>query len=237
MRISVIIPVYNERAVIEQTARELSAYLESSFPEYELIFVSDGCTDDCAELLRSLELPGTRVLEYTPNRGKGCAVRTGMLAAAGELRIFTDSDLAYGPEVIGAITECFAAYPGTELVIGSRRLEKDGYAEYSPMRALASRTYAWVLRAFFGLRQSDSQCGCKGFTARAAEAIFPRCEADGFAFDFETLLWAYRLGLTIREIPVRILRHGDSKVRLLRDTLLMLRDLIRIKLRVRRSAI
>ena len=100
MKLSVVIPMYNESKIIEATARELSAYMESAFDEYEILFCDDGSKDGCGELVSALGLPNVRVVSYGQNRGKGCAVRHGMLEAKGDVRIFTDADLAYGTEVI-----------------------------------------------------------------------------------------------------------------------------------------
>lgn len=88
-----------------------------------------------------------------------------------------------------------------------------------------------------GFRLSDSQCGCKGFTHDAVQKIFPRCEVDGFAFDFEAILWAGKLGIGIVEMPVKVINHGSSKVHVLRDSLKMLKDLHRMKKRISKAEI
>ena len=112
MKFSVCIPMYNENRVIEQTARTLSAYMEKNFAEYEIVFCSDGSTDGCDETVKKLELPNTRVIGYKQNRGKGYAVRHAMLAATGDVRMFTDADLAYGTDVIARVAEEFQRNPG-----------------------------------------------------------------------------------------------------------------------------
>ncbi len=234
MKLSVCIPMYNESAVIADTARALSAYLTAHFPDHELLFSDDGSTDGSADVVRALALPNTRVVGYPQNRGKGCAVRTAMLEATGDYLLFTDADLAYGTGAIGEAVECFRAHPEAGLVIGSRNLGPDGYRGYTWLRRLASRLYIRVLCMLGGFRLSDSQCGCKAFTAKAAKEIFGRCETDGFAFDFEVLLWAEALHIRVAEMPVCVLRHRASKVHLFRDAMRMLRDLIRIRRRVRR---
>lgn len=104
------------------------------------------------------------------------------------------------------------------MVIGSRNLSKDGYAGYTALRRLMSKVYIRVLCFVGGFQLSDSQCGCKGFRREAVQAIFPHCEVDGFAFDFESILWAQKLGVGITEMPVKIINHRESKVRVLRDT-------------------
>lgn len=237
MRVSVCIPMYNENRVIAESARRLSEYMESHFEDYEIVFCSDGSTDGCDETVRALELPSVRVISYTPNRGKGSAVRTAMLAADGDVRIFTDADLAYGTEVIGQIAKEFEEHPDADLVIGSRNLQKDGYDGYTWTRRVVSKAYIRLLCAVGGFRLSDSQCGCKAFRGAAAEKIFSRCETNGYAFDFEAILWAKKYGFSVRETPVRVLVHGDSKVRVLRDTWKMLRDLRRMKKRIKKVEI
>ncbi len=232
MKFSVCIPMYNENRVIAQTARTLSAYMEENFEDYEILFCNDGSTDGCDETVRALGLPHVRVISHSPNRGKGYAVRTAMLAAEGDVRMFTDADLAYGTAVIRQVADAFEGSPDAAVVIGSRNLRKDGYEGYGFLRKVASRAYIRVLGMVGGFRLSDSQCGCKAFSAEAAEKIFPRCEVDGFAFDFEAILWAIKLDLKICELPVRVIHHGASKVRVVRDTFRMLRDLRRMRRRI-----
>lgn len=225
--------MYNESSIICDSAKTLSGYLHDTFPDYELIFVDDGSTDDCAAKVRKLKLPETRVLRYEQNAGKGCAVRTGMLAATGDIAVFLDADLAYGTEVIGQAVEELSENPGKDVLIGSRVLHPEGYAGYTFLRKLASRIYILVLNIFGGLRLSDSQCGFKAYCGVAIKEIFARCETDGFAFDFETILWAQKLGYSIMEMPVKIVNHRESKVHIVRDTFRMLKELHAIKKRVK----
>lgn len=237
MKISVCIPMYNENRVIAETAKTLSAYMEAHFADYEILFCNDGSTDGCDRTVASLELPHVRVIGYAQNRGKGCAIRTAMLEATGDVRMFTDADLAYGTEVIGRVFEIFSNDGEVQVIIGSRNLHKDGYEGYTVLRKLMSKTYLCVLSLVGGFKLSDSQCGCKAFSGKAAEAIFSRCETNGFAFDFEALLWANKMKLAIKEFPVKVINHGESKVRLLRDTAKMLRDLMRMRRRIRKASL
>lgn len=237
MKISVCIPMYNENRVIAQTAKTLSDYMEAHFAEYEILFCSDGSTDGCDQTVRALELPRVKVIGYEQNRGKGYAVRKALLEASGDIRMFTDADLAYGTDVILQVAQAFEAHPEADMVIGSRNLNKDGYRGYTLLRKIASKLYIRVLCIAGGFRLSDSQCGCKAFTADAVEKIFPRCEVNGFAFDFEAILWAVKLNLKITEIPVHVINHGESKVHVVRDTFRMLRDLRRMKKRIKKTTI
>lgn len=235
MKFSLIVPMYNEAAIIEETARTYHAYLSARLPDHELIFVDDGSADDCAARVEALALPRTRVIRYTPNQGKGNAVKTGMLAAEGEIRMFLDADVAYGTEVIGRAAELLERSPDKDMLIGSRPLHPEGYAGYTFIRKLASEVYIKVLNVVGGLRLSDSQCGCKAYRGPAAEAIFSRTETKGFAFDFETILWAQKLGYGIVEMPVKIVNHRESKVNVFRDTFRMLAELRAIKARVKKG--
>lgn len=233
MKISLCIPMYNETSIIADTAKTLAEYMTAHFPgEYEILFSDDGSTDGSADLVRSLALPGVRVVGYEKNRGKGCAVRTALLAAEGDIVMFTDADLAYGTDVIARVVETFDANPESGMVIGSRNLSEDGYEGYTPLRRLMSKVYIRVLCMVGGFKLSDSQCGCKAFRREAVQAIFPRCQVDGFAFDFEAILWAQKLGIKITEMPVKIINHRESKVRVLRDTVRMLGDLRRMRKRI-----
>lgn len=235
MKISVCIPMYNENAVIANTAKTLSDYMSQTFEDYEILFCDDGSRDGCGDTVCALELPNVRVVGYEQNRGKGYAVRTAMLAATGDVRMFTDADLAYGTDVIKRVAETFEQNPDAALVIGSRNISKDGYEGYTWLRRIASRAYIRVLCLAGGFRLSDSQCGCKAFSKIAAETIFSKCEVNGFAFDFEAILWAVQLKMKIVELPVKVLNHGESKVRVVRDTFRMLRDLRSMKKRIRQA--
>ncbi len=232
MILSVVIPMYNESAIVADAIRTLDGAMgeKLSKDEYELIFVSDGSVDDCAAIARSMteEHPNLRVLEYMPNRGKGCAVRTGMLAAEGEFVLFTDCDLAYGTDLIFDFLGRFHE-GGCDVIIGSRA--KGGYDGYPFLRKFMSKAYLKVVSVAAGFRHSDSQAGIKGFSAKAAKAIFGECEENGFAFDLEALMEADRQGFAVAELPAVVVNHRESKIRPIHDALTMLRQVSRIKAR------
>ena len=232
MKISLCIPMYNENSIIAETAQTLSDYMSATFEDYEILFSNDGSTDGCDKTVEAMNLPHVRVVGYPNNQGKGCAVRTAMLEATGDIVMFTDADLAYGTDVIKRVYDKFAENPDADLVIGSRNLSDDGYEGYTFIRKLASKIYIKVLCFVGGFKLSDSQCGCKAFSHDAVQKIFPRCEVNGFAFDFEAILWATKFGMVIKEIPVKIINHRESKVRVVSDTFKMLRDLRKMKKRI-----
>ena len=239
MKISVCIPMYNESKVIENTAKALDEYMKIKFPDgdYEVIFSDDGSKDNCADIVNSLNMPNVKILGGEENRGKGYAVRRAFLEAEGDVIMFTDADLAYGTEVIGKVYDTMNEDKESDVLIGSRNLTKDGYEGYTLIRKIASKTYIKLLCLTGGFKLSDSQCGCKAFRYDAVKKIFPRCEVDRFAFDFEAILWANKYGMKIIEMPVKLINHGETKVRIVRDTVKMLKDLRKMKKRISKAKI
>lgn len=229
--LSLIIPMYNEEKILPDTLKALNGYMQKNFDDYEILFSDDGSTDRSKEIVEHCGLPRVRVISYEKNRGKGCAVRQGMLAAKGDVRLFTDCDLAYGTDVIRALYDKFTS-SNYDVILGSRNLGEDGYEGYTFLRRLASKTYIKVLCLLGGFKLSDSQCGFKAFSAEAAEKVFSECETDGFAFDFETIMTAARMGFSIGEISVKIVNHRESKVHVFSDSFKMLGDLVSIRRRV-----
>lgn len=237
MKFSLCIPMYNEASIIKETAKALSDYMSANFDEYEIIFSNDGSRDGCDKAVEEMNLPCVRVVGYEQNRGKGYAVRVAMLAAKGDIVMFTDADLAYGTDVIKKVADTFALNPDADLVIGSRNIEKDGYAGYTAIRKLASKIYIKVLSIIGGFKLTDSQCGCKAFSGKAAKKIFPLCEVDRFAFDFECILWAVKFGMKIVEMPVKVINHRESKVSVMRDSFKMVKDILKMKKRIKRAQV
>ena len=236
-KISLCIPMYNENSIIADTALTLHEYMSKTFEDYEILFSNDGSKDGCDKTVEALNLPHVRVVGYPDNRGKGCAVRTALLAAEGDVIMFTDADLAYGTDVIKRVYDAFIENPDADMVIGSRNLSVDGYEGYTIVRRIASKMYIKVLCIAGGFKLSDSQCGCKAFTKATVAEIFPRCEVNGFAFDFEAILWATKLGKRICEIPVKVINHRESKVNVFKDTFKMLKDLRKMKKRIKKIEI
>ena len=237
MKFSLCIPMYNEASIIADTARTLSSYMSEHFDDYEIIFSNDGSRDNCGEIVEKLNLPCVKVIGYKDNMGKGCAVRKAMLEAVGDVVMFTDADLAYGTDVIGRVRDEFENNPQMQMLIGSRNISKDGYEGYTFIRKIASKVYIKVLCMIGGFKLSDSQCGCKAFSGEVTKKIFSRCEVNRFAFDFECILWANKLGIKIDEMPVKIINHRESTVNVWSDSFKMLRDVYRMKKRIKNTQI
>lgn len=235
MKLSVIIPAYNEESIFRDTLNTLLDALDSMqsrfvFDDYELIFVSDGSSDTTPALITEAEqqYPQVRGCIYTPNRGKGYAVRTGILSSVGDLVLYTDCDLAYGTDVIEAAVKQMAD-TNADVLIGSRAIHPEGYAGYTPLRKLASILYLRILGIAAGFRLSDSQAGFKALRGEVGREIFAKCEIDRFAFDLEMLMRVQKAGYSVTELPVKIVNHRESSIHLLRDSTRMLRDIAKIK--------
>ncbi len=234
MRISLCVPMYNENSIIADTARELHKYMTEHFgDDFEIIFADDGSRDGSAEIVRSLDLSGVRVVGYEKNQGKGCAVRCGVLASKGDIVLFTDADLAYGTDIIKQASDILEKGE-YEVLVASRAKHSDGYEGYTPIRKLASRIYIKIINLFGGIRISDAQCGFKGFSGDVARNIFSYCKTNNFAFDLEVILLAQKMKLKIFELPAKIINHRESKVNVVKDAIRMLKEISRIKKNVRK---
>ena len=233
MRISLCVPMYNESSIIASTARELDKYMSEHFGnDYEIIFADDGSRDGSADIVNSLALPNVRVEGYEKNAGKGCAVRHGVLATRGDVVLFTDADLAYGVDLIEDAVRILEG--GThEVLVASRAKHKQGYEGYTFIRKLASKTYIKVLNIFGGIKISDAQCGFKGFKGDVGRRIFSHCKTNNFAFDLEVIMIAQKMKLRIFEMPAKIINHRESKVNVIKDAIRMLKEISKIKKRLK----
>ncbi len=235
MKLSVIIPAYNEEQIVRDTVQTLWDELNGMqdrgvFDDYELIFVSDGSHDATPDLLTEAEgnYPQVHACIYAPNRGKGYAVRTGILASDGDIVLYTDCDLAYGTDVIESAVRQMRE-TGADVLIGSRAIHPEGYAGYTPLRKFASVLYLRILCLAAGFRHSDSQAGFKALKGNVGREIFAHCEIDRFAFDLEMLMRAQKAGCSVTELPIKIVNHRESSIHLVRDSIRMLRDIVKIK--------
>jgi dolichyl-phosphate beta-glucosyltransferase len=215
--LTVILPCYNEAERLPGTLQALLAHLSAAPGEVEVLVVDDGSTDATVEVAQAAAAVDgrVRVLSYGPNRGKGFAVRTGMLAAQGELVVFTDADGSYRPSDLDRVVAALARAP---VAIGSRA----GTAGGPVARRAASRAFNLAIRGSLGLPFGDTQSGLKGFRRPAAQQIFGQVRVDGFAFDVEVLWLARQLRLEVIEVQVQAMERKGSKVQMLADALEML---------------
>ena len=230
---TVAIPCYNEAARIGETLRAILDYLSTECPGAELIVVNDGSTDATSGIVREA-LAGTkiqtRLLENFPNRGKGAAVRSGLLAATRPIGMFFDADLSTPLSEIPKLIEPIAK-EGVDLAFGSRALDRKLIGIHQPWRReQAGRVFNLIVRLATGMPFWDTQCGFKAFRLDACRPILEKAHTDGFAFDVELLFRAYRAGLRLREVPVRWNHSEGSKVRVIHDSLAMLREVIALRM-------
>lgn len=239
MKISLIIPMYNEKSIINDAIDTFIGYMQKTFEDWELIFVDDGSSDGCADAVKAVENDRVKLISYSPNMGKGYAVRQGMLASDGDVAVFTDCDNAYGTDVIGKIYDMFKS-TDADVIVGSRNMDKSGYEGYTLIRKLASKTYIKVIGLIAGFSKyklSDSQCGFKGFRRDAAKKIFSFCEVNRFAFDLEAIMIAAKCGYKFGQMPVKIINHRESKVNVMKDAVKMISDVRRMKKRIKKLEI
>jgi dolichyl-phosphate beta-glucosyltransferase len=233
--LSVVIPAFNEAARLPPYLDEVVGFLEGRGQPWEIVVVDDGSTDGTAAAVRALAASheGVRLLPLGRNRGKGAAVRAGMLAARGAFRLFTDADGATPIAELKRLEPAMAA--GADIAIGSRVLLDPAVSVRArPHRVTAGRVFNWLV-ARLGLRGvADSQCGFKLFTASAAETLFGALQTAGFAFDVELLLRAQARGYRVEEIPVNWADQEGSKVGVLSNGPGMLLQLVRARWRVGR---
>ena len=241
MRLSVIIPAYNEEKRLPKTLEKIDKYLRKQSYDYEILVVNDGSKDNTRGVAQSLipQIKNLKVIGYEKNQGKGYAVRFGMLEAKGEYRLFTDADNSTSIDQIEKMWLEFPAQGGSatggekgyDIVIGSRDIEG----------AVLDPPQPWIRNLILGegfklLRKilvdiweiEDTQCGFKGFKKRVVEDVLPKCKINRFAFDPEILVIGKLLGYKIKEIPVYWRNDPKSKVKF-KSIVKMALDLFKIK--------
>jgi dolichyl-phosphate beta-glucosyltransferase len=234
-RWSVIIPAFNEARRLPRYLDEIVGFFDGRGEPYEVLISDDGSTDETAEVVRAIMRAHSQVklLRGDVNRGKGDAVRRGMLAATGDLRLFADAD---GATPISELKRLEAALQaGADIAIGSRvKLDPGVSVTARAHRVAAGRVFNWLV-SWTGLAEiQDSQCGFKAFTAAAARDLFRSAHTRGFGFDVEVLLMARARGWRIAEVAVNWSDQPGSKSSVLADGPRMLREIMLAWLRIHR---
>lgn len=233
MKLNVTIPVFNEERRLERGIRQLAPFLaEQMACDYELVIADNASTDGTAEMARRLagEFPRVRVVRIAA-KGRGGALRHVWSTSDAEVCSYMDvdlsSDLASFPELVRAVVSGEA-----DLAVGSRLLHKTG-TQRSWQRELLSRGYNSLLRAAFGVRFSDAQCGFKAISRSAADILLPLVENNHWFFDTELLVLAEQGGFRVRDLPVRWREDRDSTVKVLGTVAEDLRGIARLRRRLR----
>ncbi len=230
--LSVVIPVFNEERVVLDAIRCVEAYRQVKGQAWEILVVNDGSKDQTSSLVRNyIQSSGTdfvKLLSFDKNRGKGAAVRQGVLASKGKYILVTDADLSSPIKEADKLLR--AMEYGADVAIGSRALRERGAdVQQSFKRALSGRIFNALVHLLVLPGIHDTQCGFKCFRRAAALDIFSAQKLDGFSFDVEALYLARKKGYKINEVPVMWRQGEKSSVSLFRDSQRMLGDLFKIK--------
>ncbi len=235
--LSLVIPAFNEAKRIAPTLESFHQFLSLSGMRFEIIVVDDGSSDDTVAVVNELAhgLSSVRCIESKPNRGKGHAVRVGMCAAAGDIRVMVDADGSTPapelPKLVNPIRLGLA-----DIAIGSRYASGASVEVKQPFyRRWWSRLANKVVQRTLVPGIVDTQCGFKAFSGRAADAVFGRAQIDGWAFDLEVLALAKRMNLVVSEVAVHWSDDPRSNINPLGDAVRVFKELIEIRRNLRRG--
>jgi glycosyltransferase involved in cell wall biosynthesis len=215
MKLSVILPAYNEQDRIEKTLFDVSRFLQKQSFGYEILVVNDGSKDRTAEVVNKLlpSIPNLKLIDNKDNHGKGFVTNQGMLASTGDVRLFMDADNSTKVDEVIKMLPLFGQ--GCDIVIGSRRTEGAIIAVHQPwFRDFLGGVFRFIVRTLVPVGVTDSQCGFKAFSAKAAQSVFPRQTIYRWAFDVEILAIARKQKLSIKEVPVTWVNDTESHVKL-----------------------
>ena len=234
VELSVVIPSYNEEERLEPGLRQALDYLARRGTSYELLVVDDGSRDRTSELASAFADHGVRVLRHERNRGKGAAVRTGVLASRGERVLLSDADFSTPITELPKLERLLA--DGTPLVIGSRGLADSQVRQRQPFyRETMGKIFNRLIR-LLGVRGiRDTQCGFKLLAGDVGRSLADELRVDGFAYDVELIWLARRRGYRVAEVGVVWINSPDSRVDPIRSSFSMLRDVVLMRFRRRGS--
>ncbi len=226
--LSVVIPAYNEEQIIAHTLEVVIKFLKTQGYSWEIIVVDDGSEDKTAALVRQAAQDNTGItLVGLPHKGKGSAVKEGMLQASGQYRFLADADLSMPIEQLQRFLP--PALDNFDIAIGSREILGSRRFGEPSKRHIMGRVFNLLVRLLTIKDLSDTQCGFKCFEANVAEALFPFQRAHGWGFDVEILFLAQKSGMSIYEVPIDWHYRQGSKIRPWRDSFLMFRDLLFVR--------
>lgn len=233
--LSLVIPACNEEARLPRTLAAVAQWLDAWTLDAEVILSDDGSTDGTVQVIRQAAArdPRLRLVHHSVNRGKGAALRAGVEVATGRAVLFFDADLSYP---LDTIDRAIAQLHDHHVVIGARDLAPDhGHRSYPPLRQLATTAFQTVVDRTLDLGIGDTQCGFKAFRGDVARPLFRALTVDRFAFDVELLFLVRRWNLDLYRLPVEMTHASGSSVRLVRDSLHMVADILRIRGNARRG--
>jgi len=228
-RVSIVVPAFNEASRIGESLRKIEAFLQRAPWRAEILVVDDGSGDKTSEVVRAMKIPRLRLISNAFNRGKGYAVKCGVLESIGEYVVFTDADLSAPIEEMEKLLTA-AETTGADVVIGSRAVDRSYIERHQSWgREVGGIVFNRIVRILLGLKLFDTQCGFKLFRRERIRPVFEKMTIDGFGFDPEMLFLASRAQLKILEVSVRWSHADDSKIRFFRDSVRMFVDLVKIR--------
>jgi len=224
---SIIVPCYNESKRVDNVVKILQ-YLSGLDKSWELIVVNDGSMDNTFDKLKSLKKKSNfKLISYSNNRGKGYAVKTGMLAAVGEHRLFMDIDLSTPIDEMEKISQFIDQY---DVVIGTRKVKGARVVVHQPiLREYLGKVFTLLSQVILNTKVSDFTCGFKCFSQEAAERIFRKTRIFRWGFDSETLFLAKKYGFSIKEVPVVWKNDKQTRVRFPGDIIKSFHELVSIR--------
>lgn len=227
---SIIIPAYNEEKRLLATLKRMEEYFESKEDEFEIIIVDDGSTDTTLDIIKEFRRNKDNIsyVTYKENKGKGHAVRKGILHSSGSFVLFSDADQSCPIEEIEKISG--ALHDGYDIALGSRGLRDSNILVYQPFyRRTMGKIFNLLVQILVMRGIKDTQCGFKIFTKKAAKKIFSLCIIDGFSFDVEALYIGRKLGFKSKEVPVTWINSEASRVHPLKHSFLMIKEILQVR--------
>ncbi len=228
MEVSIIVPAYNEAKLIKESIGKLLRFSKENGFDHEIIVVDDGSRDDTKKIVSKIK--DVKLISYHKNRGKGYAVRQGMLAASKENIVIIDADIPWEIELMKKLLD----FQGHDISIGSRAVSTSKTRKRPTFaRRILGMGFNRITSLITGLRLGDTQSGFKAFKRKAARRIFEKQTINGWAFDVEMLYLAKKYGYRVREVPIDKVEQLDfriSKVKPVSDSIKMFFSLIKIRL-------
>lgn len=229
MQLSILIPIYNENRILEKNINEILHYFLNKF-DFEIIIINDGSTDNSNEILKKFTLHNIKIINNTKNEGKGASIRKGVKNCKGDLILISDADLS---TPINQFSVLYKKYlEGYDFVIGSRSKSNSKIlVKQKKMRVVAGVIFNYLVKIILGLKYHDTQCGFKLFNKQKLNNIINFCDVNRFCIDVEILFLAKKFNYKIFEIGIVWKNDFKSSVSLIKDSLMMFCDLIKIRLK------
>ena len=226
MKVSIVVPCYNEENRIKPFLTSLIQFSKANLKNYEIIFVNDGSKDKTLDVLKEFS-KDIKLISYEKNKGKGGAVREGILSSMGEKVLFIDADGSIQPDEIPKMLEKLDSY---DVVVGDRA-SKDSDVNAIALRNITGKLFNFYVNVLFGYKTWDNLCGFKGFKKEIAKDLFTNLIAYGWIFDVELFYKIHKKNYTLYKLPIKWVHKGDSKIKLL-DPFKMFFQLIKLRMKL-----